>query len=166
MKVNPRVVLHWQTRYVKFHVLFTGRNVTWLGYIFPYEFWLPGFLWTSRSWLIHYIAYCREFIFHCMYFCFGGASCSNLCWKISRTWFISFLFWKLVFPHTDNNPVFNVIIALSFVAQFILASKENEIRFCSHFCKDDNVLLPQIRAFLPNCIMPVPFGVNFSYHLI
>jgi len=29
---------------------------------------------------------------HCSSFCFGGASLSNLCWKISCIWFISFLF--------------------------------------------------------------------------
>jgi hypothetical protein len=54
------VVFHCQTRYVKFHILFTGRTMNWLGNIFLYEFGLPGSFWLS---FIFYVAYCKEFMF-------------------------------------------------------------------------------------------------------
>jgi hypothetical protein len=42
-------------------------------------------------------------------------------------------FWLLVCSDTDNSPLTNGIIALSFVISFISAAKVKEIRFCLQF---------------------------------
>jgi hypothetical protein len=112
IKVNTRVLLHCQTRYVKFHVLCTGRSLSWFDNIFLCEFGLSGsFWWPSISWIIFYVAYCREFTIplqKCL-FCWGFLAEFVV---ESSTHLVHCLlcFRLLVCPNTDNSPLSNGVI--------------------------------------------------------